>query len=193
MSKHVLLFIIATILIVGASCADSSPSTFTPVASFAGEATRGQGFEQEIGQSLTFRLNYYSGDGEGWEIWIGNQTHPERNFSAYVTPPFRGRNGRYIEGWDFSHAPETLPQTRHFYFVLSEKDYQVANNALEKMMWPYKYSDEEVDQAWEAYEQLQTVEGVITITQLELGNPTTGELPWIEYMQFTVALRWSSE
>lgn len=193
-----LVNLLAVILLLGSSCTNPSSTSPAPTVSFDGEVLRGQDFEHEIEQNLVFRLRYFAGDGEGWEIWVGDRTRPDCDFSACVTPPFRGVNSRLISGWHFRNPdnsgppdPEDLrfPQeVRGFWFVLDETDCQIADDALGKLMWPYQYSEEEVDEAQGTHEQLQTAKGILTITQLELGNLTVGELAWIDRMEFTVEL-----
>ena len=194
-----ILIVLIIVSVVGVSCANpSSDVVVDELVSFSGEVRRGQSFEKEIGQNLTFRLNHYKGDGEGWVIWVGNKTQPDHDFSACVTLPLRGLNSRFIEGWHFRNgdnsgprAPDDsigLEKTRAFSFVLDETDYQIAHNAVGKLLWPYNYSEEEVDRAGEMYWQLDKVEGVLTITRIELGNLRVGERAWIDQMEFVVEL-----
>ncbi len=68
---------------------------------FVGEVARGQTFEKEISASLAFRLipNEY-----GWTVSVGTPVRADADFSAVMTPPFRGMNHRYIEGWHFRNV-----------------------------------------------------------------------------------------
>ena len=194
-----LLSVVSTLLAILTSCtvAPTSVTTVEPRISFEGTVTRGQDFVKELPSGLTFRLEYYSGDGEGWFIWVGNKAQPDENFDQYVTPPFRGLNDLSIEGWHFRNAANTNPRTssdpytpqatRRFQFVLNESDYQIASDTLQKVLWPYRYSKDEVEQAWQIYDQLPTASGTLTITEMKLGNLVRGERANIESMNFEVS------
>lgn len=189
-------------LVVVSSCTGAA-SKFSDTAAdevifFTGKVSRGQSFVRDLDEGLRFRLVYGAGDGEGWHIWVGDSEQLDHDFSRCVTPPFRGLNSRYIEGWHFRNDENSGPRTtddhsapqeaRHFAFVLSEADYHAADGALDKLLWPYQYSEEEVQQAQQIYDQLETATGVLTITGLELGNLIAGERAWIEQMEFEVEL-----
>jgi len=210
--KRLLLISIVS-LIVGTSCTGSSiptdpSSTLPPISppmsseivresiSFNGEVSRGQTFEKKLGQNLIFRLEYFDGDGEGWEIWVGDTAQSGHNYVRYTTPPYRGLNGNTdIMGWHFRNADNSGPRTsddipvpqevKKFHFILNETDYETAGDSLKKLMWSYDYSEEEVDRAWEVHRQLQKATGVLTITHIELGNLVAGEMAWINNFQFT--------
>ena len=177
-----LIAIVGIFLVVVATCDTSSPSQTT----FAGKVTRGQSFEKEIGHELLFRLIYFEGDGQGWEIWVGDRTQPEQNFSAYVTPPYRGLNARYIWGIDFSRPELGNVRTRPFYFVLDESTHQLAAETLHKMMWPYEFSEAEVERAWEIHTSLPKVSAILTITDMEFGDQPSYGPPEINSLEFTV-------
>lgn len=79
--------------------------------SFNGEVSKGQTFEVKLRQELVFRLEYFDGDGEGWEIWVGDTIQPGHNFVRCVTPPHRGLNGNTdIIGWHFRNADNSGPR-----------------------------------------------------------------------------------
>ncbi len=187
--KQRLFAIIAIFLITGSACTTSSPSQV----SFGGKVIRGQDFEKELGQKLFFRLVPFKGDGQGWEIWVGNKTQPEQNFSAYVTPPYRGPNGRYIEGWTFTR-PELLgyQRIRRFDFVLNESAHQLASDELHKLMRPYKFSEAEVEQAWEIRDAIPTASGTLTITNMEIDNSVSSSFPLINLLEFEVNVNLST-
>ncbi len=74
--------------------------------------------------------------------------------------------------------------------MLDEKGYQIASDAVDKLMHPYLYSEKEVAQAQEIMhtELLEKATGVLTITHIELGNLVVGERAWIDRMEFKVEL-----
>lgn len=170
--------------------------TLAPL-SFSGQVFRGQTFEQEIGNDLTFRLAYFEGDGEGWNIWVGDKAQPDYDFASVVTFPFRGRNNLGIYGWDFRNSDnsgpnelEYIPQERRsFRFVLDETNYQMYDDLLNTLLWQYNHSEEDVQYARDTMMTGPGIEtGVLTITHIELGNLIVGERAWIDYMEFQVEL-----
>jgi hypothetical protein len=160
-----------------------------------GQVRRGEDFEWEIAPDLTFQLRCVKGDGEGWVVWVGDLAQPEHDFSLVVTPPFRGMNARYIEGWHFRNGDNSRPnegsvnapqEIRGFSFVLNEADYETADRVLNCLLWPC--DDLPGEEAIKTYEGLVKGTGVMTITHLDLGNLMVNERAWIEYMEFEVEL-----
>jgi hypothetical protein len=180
--------IIAIFLITGSACTTSPPLQV----SFEGKVIRGQSFEKELRQKLSFRLVPFEGDGQGWKIWVGDKTRPEQNFSAYVTPPYRGPNGRYIVGWTFTRPELGSQVIRRFDFVLNESDHQLASDELRKLMWPYEFSEAEVEQAREIRDAIPTAGGTLTITNIEIENSTSSSFPLINLLEFEVNINLST-
>jgi hypothetical protein len=178
--------------------AQRDPSQYKPsLLKFSGKVLRGQFFEKKIGQNLIFRLipTQY-----GWYISVVSKTNPANDLSGVATPPFRGINHLMIDGWHFRNADNSGPNeigpknvnapqhVREFYFVLNETDYKKASEALERMMWPYAYSKDELEEARKIYGQIKTAKGVLAIKDMGLGNLVVGEKAWIVYMKFQVEL-----
>lgn len=173
-------------------------SATAPDFSFKGKVSRGEVFEADLFDGLTFGLEP---DQFGWTIWLGNKAHPEYNFSSVVTPPYYGINSLYIEGWHFRNSDNTGPNEageknvnapqheRGFCFVLNEADYQVALDGLNARFLTSK-QEQELAQAKRA--QLRPRVGVLMITQLQLGNLVEGAQAWIEDMEFEVELQLST-
>ena len=161
---------------------------------FSGEVLRGETFEKEISSNLVFRLVPRP---QGWDIQIGNKTNPDLDFSR-ITLPLRGINSRQLNGWHFRNADNTgindgsvnAPQEiREFEFVVGQEDYDIAFDALTKLSWPYDYTDEEVDEASEQiYGGLKRGTGILTVTDMELGNLEPNEQAWFERVKFDVEL-----
>lgn len=199
-TQGIFLFVIVVTSATLACCTATSalPAISESQLSFQGAVNRGGSFKREIRPGLVFRLNDFNGDGEGWFIQVGDEERSENNFALYVTGPFHGLNDLVIEGWHFRNADNTGPRTsedryapqatRHFHFVLNELDNQVAFDSLQKLVWSYQYSKEEVEQARNTYNQLVLASGVLTITEMELGNLTPREQAFIESMSFEVSL-----
>jgi len=165
--------------------------------SFIGEVSKGESFEKVVGKGLVFRLNP-TRDIE-WIISIEPEIIPDQdsswNFAGIVTPPYRGGvNNTWIDGWQFRNSDNSGPlewgslnapgKVREFFFVLSTEDYQKAQEALDKMLWPGNWSAEEVQNAKNIHEELPKGVGRLTIKEMELGNLIIDEKPWIELMEF---------
>ena len=154
---------------------------------------KGQQFEQQIGDNLFFRLIPHE---LGWMISVGSKTSTANNFSGVVTPPYRGINPIYIDGWYFRNSDNTEPndagpknvnapqEIREFCFVLNDADYQKAFDALQKLLWSYSYSNKEVKEAREFHENLSKGRGTLTIRDLKLRNLETGNQAGIDFMEF---------
>ncbi len=174
---------------------------------FSGEVAGGRNFEKEIGNNLFFRLE---SDGSNWTISVGSKTSKTsakdvgyesyNNFAGVVTPPYRGINNIYIEGWHFRNSDNSGPneagpknvnaygEVREFYFVLNDADYKKASDALDKMLWSYSYSEQEVDEATAIHDNLSKGHGKLTINDLKLNNLVIGKQAGIESMKFDVEL-----
>ena len=55
-------------------------------------------------------------------------------------------------------------------------------------LWPGDRGPAEVDAARETYRAIETADGTLQITDLELGNLVAGERAWIERAGFTLRL-----
>jgi hypothetical protein len=177
---------------------EGTPSPITSM-KFSGAVSRGQTFEQEIPPNLVFRL-VPSPDELGWTISVGEKTHPDRDFSGVVTPPYRSINPRSIMGWHFRNSDNSGPnepgeknvnapqEVRGFYFVLNQTDYQIISETLNKLLWPADFSEEEIAQARKTYEEVAKGQGRLVITKMELGNLQLNQQAWFEYMEFEVEL-----
>ncbi|MCP4370254.1 MAG: hypothetical protein GY797_19390 [Deltaproteobacteria bacterium] len=178
-----------------------SPSSISSdkLLTFNGRVSREQMFEYEILDNLVFRLipNPY-----GWDIWMGDKTEPLNDYVAVVTPPYYGMSARYIEGWHFRNNDNSGPnepgekqvnapqKERKFDFILTETDYWIAYNGINTRFLP---SEGEQEQAKEAFNQLESYNGILTIISLELGNLKIGEQAWVEDMEFEVELSLPSD
>jgi hypothetical protein len=169
--------------------------------SFSGSVARGQTFEKELENGLVFRLVPLGGGlGIDWSIFVGTEEYGDENYSFIVTPPYRGVNHIYVAGWHFRNSDNSGPnttgpknvnapgETRRFDFVVNERDYEIAVEALDKMLWPGNWSEEEVDLAATEHARLNKGHGILEIMDLELGNLIEGERAWIEHMAFDVEL-----
>jgi hypothetical protein len=189
---RVCVFVLAVLAGVPASRAAQVPGL--PV-QFVAEVARGQSFEQEIGANLVFRLvpSEY-----GWTIWIARRATREADFSAVVTPPFRGMNHRYIEGWHFRNVNNSGPNelgprnvnapqgVREFAFATDESDYRIVLEALDKLLCPSSPGEREMAERGFESVEARAARGRLTILALRLGNLVVGQRAWIEGMRFEV-------
>lgn len=176
----------------------SATSPLAPI-TFKGKVSRDQIFEEVISDTLLFRLNPLK---HGWEIWIGDKSETEHNFSGVATLPFRGINARYIEGWHFRNSDNSgeneageknvnAPQhERDFCFFLNETDYQIAYYYLNNQLLA---SAEERQEIEKMYSLLKPRAGMLRINDLKLGNMTVNEQAWIEDMSFEIELSSTEE
>ena len=167
------------------------------VMKFSGEVKKGQTFEKKIRDNLFFRLLPQE---FGWTISMGNGTNTENNFAGVVTPPYRGVNNIDIEGWHFRKPDNTglnevgpqyvnVPQeTREFYFVANNADYQKASAALDKMLWSYSYSEKEVEEARITHDKLSKGHGTLIIRDWIGNNLEIGKKAGMDFMKFDVEL-----
>ncbi|MCI0706667.1 MAG: hypothetical protein L0Y80_04170 [Ignavibacteriae bacterium] len=169
----------------------------TQTIKFHGEARRGEVFEHTIRSNLVFRLIPLE---FGWLISMGDTVASGDNFCAIVTPPYRGINHIYVEGWHFRNSDNSGPndvglknvnapgEEREFFFVLNTQDYQKAFDALQKLMWSHSYTQQEVDSAGRTHEQLPKGSGKLIVKELTLNNLEIGKHAGIDFMKFDVEL-----
>ncbi|MGD0458665.1 MAG: hypothetical protein ABSC21_13090 [Terriglobia bacterium] len=119
---------------------------------FSGEASEGQTFRKSIGNGLDFVLMPSSGWSTGWTIEVspqGKPSDPECNdFVWVVTPPYRFQNSRYLDTEYGIIAQEAVRRSpREFSFVMSCADFMMERRRVDRVLWPYTYSKQEVDDA----------------------------------------------
>lgn len=185
--------ILLLIFLFSAHLSAQDPQTVT----IHGEGRRGEVFEHSIRPNLVFRLIPLE---FGWLISVGDTVEPGNNFCAVVTPPYRGINPIYLEGWHFRNSDNSAPndvgpknvnapgEEREFSFMLNAQDYQKAFDALQKLMSSYSYSSQEVDSAGQTHEQLPRGNGKLTVKELRLNNLEVGKHAGIDSMKFDVEL-----
>src|SRR4029453_12086842 len=111
---------------------------------FAGEVARGQRFERRIEGNLVFLLVPDPAPSLGWTVKVIESPRDDEDYSSVVTPPHRGINPRFVEGWHFRNPDNTGPNLggvnapqdrRDFHFVMTRKDYRAAADALDRLLW----------------------------------------------------------
>ena len=165
---------------------------------FAGEVSRGQPFARRIDGDLVFLLVPDPAPSLGWTVKVIRPPRDDEDYSSVVTPPHRGINARFVEGWHFRNADNTGPnrgevnapqERRDFSFVTKREDYRAAADALERLLWRRaEDTDESRQQAMDVYDRVTRGEGTLRIHRLDLGNLIPGQQAWIDFMGFTAEL-----
>jgi hypothetical protein len=159
------------------------------VCEFEGQVKRLNIYRQEIADGLVFCLKP---DETGWEIAITDSSQNEctENYSIPVSPPWHGENPLFISGYQFRNRDNTgendgsvnaYQEERGFNFVFSHNDFEVMQSAYRCSHWfvdcPTETSNKTV---------VYWSRGIMTITNLELGNLIPNERAWIDSMDFEV-------
>jgi hypothetical protein len=191
-----LLAAIAILFLIGASDAAEPCPGDAGDAQITGEVRRGTVFEAAVGGGLAFRLVPTV---HGWTIWIGDPATPDDNYAAVATPPFRGINPLFVEGWHFRDSDNSGPnragpkninapqEVRAFRFVGDRDSFLGARAALGVTLWPGASKPEAVAAAARKWREMVKHCGRLTVTALTLGNLHVGEKAWIDRLAFTVA------
>ena len=162
-------------------------------ATFQGRVLRGQLLEEPLGHDLVFRL---VPDTYGWAIGVIDRARPDEDFAGIATPPYRGTNHRYLEGWHFRNQANAGPnqgdvnapqRERGFAFVLTPADYRRAAAAVDLLLWG-EHPQAEREQALATLEQTSRGRGTLRITDMTLGNLVPGAQAWFETLDFDAEL-----
>lgn len=178
-----------TALLLGALPAAAADTCET----VAGHVKRGDLFEQPLSDDLVFRL---VPDSLGWTIVVGLRDQPGEDFVGVATPPFRGTNHRFLEGWHFRNRANTGPNVgdvnapqheRVFRFARSAAGYRQAADAVDALLWGAPTQPER-ERAMEALEEASQGQGTLHIRAMTLGNLTPGAQAWFETLDFDAEL-----
>ena len=162
-------------------------------ATFQGRVTRGQLLEEPLDEGLVFRL---APDTYGWTIGVFDRARPDEDFAGIATPPYRGTNHRYLEGWHFRNQANTGPnegdvnapqRERGFAFVLTPADYRRATAAVDTLLWG-EHPEAEREQALTTLEGASRGHGTLRITAMTLGNLVPGAQAWFETLDLDAEL-----
>jgi hypothetical protein len=164
----------------------------------AGEVTRGNIFQQDIGHDLVFRLAPSPGSPDiGWKIEIVPKKDPDDGpveFSAVATPPYRMYNARYLEASFGNSAKDAVRITpRVFYFVQSVDDEHRSEECLNATTYPTNVSDEEKVRVVEEQNQIRLGKGELRILKSHIGrSKTMTDGGTIDWLRFDVDIEFSS-
>ena len=159
------------------------------VCEFEGQVKRLNLYTRELVDGLVFCLKP---DESGWEIAITDSAQNDciENFSVPVTPPWHGENPLFISGYHFRNIDNTgendgsvnaYQEERGFNFALDHDSFEIMQSSYRCSHWFVDCPTETSSQPVAYWSR-----GILTITDLELGNLVPNERAWIESMNFEV-------
>ncbi len=171
---------------------------FAETIEFSGVLLKGESFNSKINENLYFGLLPYTE--WGWIIFVGEDS--SSNYVTVATPPFRGMNSTVIEGWHFRNEDNTGPNdgsvnapqhVREFRFVLDKESFFKAEEYVSIVSWHYNYTQEELETAYEKFEELDFGNGELVITDMKFDNLERGERAGFEFIEFYVKIYMKGE
>jgi tetratricopeptide (TPR) repeat protein len=159
---------------------------------FAGEVTRGARFERAFTRNLVFVLHPSTDPvTPGWTIEVRHRLYPrpDAELLSLATPPYRFWNPRDLTvsyGWTARQIVET--DVRAFRFFARYEDFEVARDALDKLLWPATHSRGAVEDAERRLAALPAGEGTLKIVGSKIDAGTAGGPGHIERLSFEVEL-----
>lgn len=178
-----------------------SRATNQPVCSagaicFSGKVAAREWFRKAINDYLEFVL---SPDDAGWTIKIV-PTPGERDcdeLAGVVNPPYRYHSDLDVNmSYAVSAEEEVADSPRNFNFVTNCKDYRTESARLQIVLWPYSYSEKQVDQAQAQLGTSLLGKGRLWITGAQVthaGDTADSKLGNIAWMKFSVEIRLPAE
>jgi hypothetical protein len=168
-----------------------------------GEVAQGLTYRKSIGRGLDFVLSPDSMGGSitGWTIQVtphGKPPDPDcTDYLWVITPPFRFWNHRYLSTEYGNTAQEAVGfSPRDFNFVLNCADYKTERQRVDRVLWPYTYSKEDVDDSLakpmppHGTGRLWIKDSKYTPGDKSANPVTLGEIHWIK---FEVEIRFPEE
>ncbi|MGB9028553.1 MAG: hypothetical protein WCC27_00425 [Acidobacteriaceae bacterium] len=159
---------------------------------FSGEASAGKSFRQAINSQLEF---LFDPDDAGWTIEIV-PLEPQPNcdeFAAVLTPPYRYHADLDIDmTYGISAEEEVADSPRRFSFVTNCGDYKIESDRLQIVLWPYSFSEQQVNKATAALGTSAHASGCLWIVASKISHAadtSENKLGAIEWMRFSVEIR----
>jgi hypothetical protein len=124
----------------------AAPAAERPVR-FAGTVSHAKEFRKEIAPGLSFVLNPTD---TGWMIAIVPAAAcADANEWAWVAnPPYRNYNALFVDtGYGITAWEAAAWGPREFHFVTTCADYRRESQWVRTLLWPYSYSEKEVNEA----------------------------------------------
>ena len=181
-----------------------SAATPGPSITFIGEASEGHTFRKSIGEGLYFVLmpDSMGGGITGWTIEVspqGTPSNPECNdFVWVVTPPYHFQNARYLDTSYGLTAQEAVRRSpREFDFVMCCDDFMTERRRVDRVLWPYTYSKQEVDEALAKLGSSPLGKGRLWVEDFKITpghkSDTAEDLGAIHWIKFKVDIQFPAE
>ncbi len=182
-----------TILLLCSTLSGASPER--PLR-LSGEVSRGQEFHREIGAGLVFALTPTAIDPgaiEGWHIEVFLKDRPKDQqcdeFAWIATPPFRSSNARYLDTSYGTKAEDAVKWSpREFQFVLTCDDYKRERQWVDRLLWQYNNSEEQVQEAYRKLGSSPMGKGLLKILDSRIspaekaaGGDNLGRIDWLKF------------
>jgi hypothetical protein len=175
--------------------------TIGRVCTFSGKVTRAQVYKHQIVNDLVFclRPNASLHKNDGWDIVMSDTMDNDcgQGLNGIVTPPFHGENPISIDGYQFRNQGNTAendgsvnaPQkVREFNFLFNQNDYETVKSAYICLNWNGCKNGLTQHKSEIIIATMPKSAGIMTITNLELGNLVPDDRAWIESMEFEVKI-----
>ncbi len=161
---------------------------------FSGEISAGGEFRKAIDDQLDFVLGPEEIGGQGWRIQVLTR-HGEGEcgeFAHVVTGPLRGHSDLDIDmSYGISAEDEASSSPRKFSFVTNCPDYRVELDRLRILLWPYTFTEKEVNKAQADLGSSPLGEGRLWITDSKISHASDtsdNKLGTIAWIRFTVEI-----
>jgi hypothetical protein len=159
---------------------------------FSGEVSAGKYFRRGMNDQIDFLLEPAD---SGWTIKIV-PLQPQPNcdeFAAVLTPPYRYHSDLDVDmTYGVSAEEEVADSPRQFSFVTNCSDYKTESDRLQIVLWPYSYSEQQVDKATAALGTSPHGSGCFWIVASKISHAADtpeNKLGAIDWMRFTVEIR----
>jgi len=164
----------------------------------AGEVSRGQTFEQDIGQGLVFRLvPPVDQENAGWVIQIVPKVQPDEGsieFSSIATPPYHAYNERFLAAVYGRVVSDVVAlKDRTFFFVHSADDEHRAEEVVNAALYPTNISDEDKVRVAAEKTEIELGKGELRIVKSRINRGRSSNDPGgIDWLRFEVNIQFSS-
>ena len=158
-----------------------------PMLRFPGEVSNGEAYQREIGAGVVLRLRPTN---TGWTIGIVPKVQCEEyeDWASVVNPPYRGYNDLILDAAYNVKAKQAVALSpRKFSFVLTCEDYKRESGQLAIVLWPYRYSQQAVDNALAKLGTSPQGKATLTIVQSQVSASNDGN-DKIDWLKFSVAV-----
>lgn len=195
-------FLLLDVRTVGASSHEpvkaKKPECLAGAICFSGEISAGKEFRKAINEHMEFVLIPQSNS--GWDIEIvpgpqesGCDKSMGFGFASVVTAPYRYHSALNINmSYGISAEDEVSSSPRDFNFVMNCKDEKTEADRLSIILWPYNFSDREVDRAQNELGSSPQGTALLWITDSKVSHAsdTADEKSGtIEWMRFVVEIK----